>query len=1572
MHEMFHTFGASQGDAAEPPPFSTPAAHCTDGLDILCYEDGSGKVGSFSETRCPESEGYEQPNKTPIDCGKDTYFDAEPTPGSWLAKYWDSGGEENLFLIDESDPLLEVTTGPVKSVTRTEATVSGTIAAGGSLETKYRFEYGPTGSYGLSQPASLTGVAATSSGTEVKQTLTGLTAGATYHYRLVASNSNGTVYGGDHTVRTSLWRLRSMPSFEGHSVRLMDVSCSAKHTCTAVGVDLKQPDSMVAMRHEGGEWSRQSTPTPGGVTETEFNGVSCPTNDWCMAVGRSWAPGGEVSFNKPFAESWNGSAWSSATVPSPASAKKAVELFSVSCVSSSYCVAVGSYTSTKPETLIEVWDGSQWTVASSPKSEGSERNELNSVSCASISFCVAVGYFGPGAGSDVLVERWNGTSWSLQSTPGSTMGHYLQDVSCASPSACMAVGSVNLLWDGTSWVEAKPAESEFSGGFRGVSCVSGGTCFAVAEGSSYGAQIWNGSSWAVDRTTAVSSEQTPVLDDISCWDNVSCAGAGFYSDATAKILVPVIEQRSTYGAPTATTKSASKIGGSGATLNGTVNPGGGSTEYYFEYGKTSSYGSKAPTTPKEVSAGVSDVEVSQAIEGLPSGTVYHYRVVADNGYGIARGEDQVFMTTGPTVFTEAATNTSSSQVTLNGTINPQGSPTEYQFEYGTTSSYGSKVPLSPASIGSGTKDVKVSQVFGNLEPQTTYHFRVVASSGGSSYFGEEKTFTTPLWGVRATTNPSGYSTPLDELRKVSCSSAEACIAVGRDRDAGGVYRPLAERWNGKEWTTQSVPSPSGAKEATLQGVSCTSASSCMAVGSYRSEVGTLLSLAESWNGSSWSVSTTPNPSGGTGIELSSISCTSSSACTAVGYYSVSGAVVPLVERWNGSTWTIETTPNLATTLEATGEGRLEAVSCASATNCVAVGYFVGLKKGSYFETGVVESWNGTSWSLTTVPGSPYRLYGVSCPAAGECMVTGEDEEDWIYLRLHSGSWTAKTLSGHATDLSCSSATTCWAVGYATQVLVWNGESWGTETTTQPVAGTVPSGTTAYLNSSTLRGVSCPGACVSVGSQSVAYMDAEEEPVGSFTHTVAEHRKVSTPPTATTEAATNTSSSRVTLNGTVNPKEAPTGYQFEYGTSISYGSKIPSSSTGLGAGTKDIKVSQSLENLEAGATYHFRVVATNERGTTYGEDKTFTTPTWETRTTVNPSANSFPRDVLRRVSCTSSSACTAVGNDRDATNAERPLVERWDGKGWATQSISGPSGYKEANLRGVSCTSASFCMTVGSYKSSGGTWMTLAESWNGSSWSVSTTPNPSGTGPELLGISCSSSSACTAVGYYLSSGISVPLVERWNGSSWTIETTPSLASKYEATTTYESRLEGVSCASATNCVAAGYFYGENKKEEEIQAGVVESWNGTSWSLTTVSGSPHLLSAVSCPEVGECIAVGYGATPLSLRLHSGSWTSKTMPATATDVSCNSATTCWAVGSGLKAEGWNGESWTAETTTQPVADVPAGTTAYQNSSYMEGVSCTSSCISVGNQAVGYMDAEEEPVGFYTHTLAEHRKAP
>jgi len=190
------------------------------------------------------------------------------------------------------------------------------------------------------------------------------------------------------------------------------------------------------------------------------------------------------------------------------------------------------------------------------------------------------------------------------------------------------------------------------------------------------------------------------------------------------------------------------------------------------------------------------------------------------------------------------------------------------------------------------------------------------------------------WAVQKPPNPATgpFGT---ELITVSCTSPRACVGVGDFVDNTGHVKGLAERWNGKKWTVQHLTLPSGAFLSKLGGVECAGPTACEAVGYYSlSATGGLSGFAEKWNGHSWTLQTIPSPTGAQQALPIDVACTSATDCTLVGEsINAHGAEVTLAEKYNGTTWQIQSTP----TPHGARLSLFNAAACTSATSCEAVG-----------------------------------------------------------------------------------------------------------------------------------------------------------------------------------------------------------------------------------------------------------------------------------------------------------------------------------------------------------------------------------------------------------------------------------------------------------------------------------------------------------------------------------------------------------------------------------------------------------------------------------------------------------
>jgi hypothetical protein len=641
----------------------------------------------------------------------------------------------------------------------------------------------------------------------------------------------------------------------------------------------------------------------------------------------------------------------------------------------------------------------------------------------------------------------------------------------------------------------------------------------------------------------------------------------------------------------------------------------------------------------------------------------------------------------------------------------------------------------------------------------------VKASGIGVNLAEQWTGTS--WRILPTPNPSGIA--LSGLLGVACTSASACMAVGASTTTTGAVRPVAERWNGTRWTIQPTPNPPQGG-GFLNGVSCTSASACTAVGT--SNTGT---LAERWNGTRWTIQPTPNPS--QGATLSGVSCTSASACTAVGGSSA-GA---LAERWNGTTWRIQPTPN-----PAQGGGFLTSVACTSASACTAVG---ASNAGT-----LAEGWNGTRWRIQPTP-TPARaqfafLNTVACTSPSACTAAGAYINSSGVFQTLAEHWDGTAWHRQATPnqgpslligLACTSAAACTAVGFSNAnqspaVLVERsaGAFWRTQAAPNPPGAA----------SSSLNGVACASrsACIAVG------------------------------------ATTSRSRTMVTL------AERWNGHTWRI---------QPTPSPAGGGALNSVSCTSRSACTAVGGTASGRVLAERSNGST-----------WTIQPTPNPAG--AMASFLLAVSCTSPSACIAAGayfTTSSQSGPVRSLAERWNGKRWTILPTPNPPGAVQSFLGGVSCTSPSACTAIGEQHSAAGIVHTLAERWNGAAWRIQPTPNPPGVQfASLAGVSCTGPSACLAAG----GSDRGTLAERWDGTAWTIQPTPNPPGGGNIL------LASVACPASSACTAFGFD--ETGSGQHLT--LAERWNGRTWRIQPTPGVVTFdigLPAVACPTLSACVAV-----------------------------------------------------------------------------------------------------------------------
>ncbi len=281
------------------------------------------------------------------------------------------------------------------------------------------------------------------------------------------------------------------------------------------------------------------------------------------------------------------------------------------------------------------------------------------------------------------------------------------------------------------------------------------------------------------------------------------------------------------------------------------------------------------------------------------------------------------------------------------------------------------------------------------------------------------------------------------------------------------------------WRTQATPEPAGSIDQSFDGVSCTSSTACMGIGSYvlAHHAGVILGeFGETWNGARWTVRKVPN---GTGrVFLEAVKCRSARWCVAVGDISPrpnGGNGSPVVDTWNGGTWKQVKLPLPA----GATNGALYTVACSGTAACTAIGQSAN---GSQAPSLLAERWNGSSWKAQSMPEpAGATLTGVACPTVHACRAVGEDNQGLLTEFWNGSAWTvvpapvpAGTTLQDVSAISCISADSCEAVGgyesdsnsfWYTLAEVWNGSRWRVQ----------PTPAFSGATSATLSAVSCVSA-----------------------------------------------------------------------------------------------------------------------------------------------------------------------------------------------------------------------------------------------------------------------------------------------------------------------------------------------------------------------------------------------------------------------------------------------------------------------------------------------------------------
>jgi hypothetical protein len=322
---------------------------------------------------------------------------------------------------------------------------------------------------------------------------------------------------------------------------LNGISCKSVTACVAVGTT-KSSGSTVGLAAvlDGNTWTLSDI-IQSGVTAPTLNDVWCASDTSCVAVGSQTQPLLGVG---PLVETLSGTKWTAVTSGlEPAGGIHGV-LSSISCVSSTSCVAVGTYLlAGNNHVLVDTLSGTKWTASEAALPGGATAAAAGGIQCFSATSCLAVGASSAGGTVSSLVETLSGTTWSASTLHA---GDALTSLSCPAAGSCTAVGDTasqavaEVLSSGTWTRTVIPVPAGTTSiQLNGVSCTTDGSGECLAVGGYLGTapdnkadhalvEFGSGGTWqATTGLDPTSPAGHVLLKGVSCpIDISSCTGAG--------------------------------------------------------------------------------------------------------------------------------------------------------------------------------------------------------------------------------------------------------------------------------------------------------------------------------------------------------------------------------------------------------------------------------------------------------------------------------------------------------------------------------------------------------------------------------------------------------------------------------------------------------------------------------------------------------------------------------------------------------------------------------------------------------------------------------------------------------------------------------------------------------------------------------------------------------------------------------------------------------------------------------------------------------------------------------------
>ncbi len=632
-------------------------------------------------------------------------------------------------------------------ISPTGATLYGTVNANGN-DAVVTFQYGETTNYGNSVNA-VPGSITSNTDTDVSARISELTEGKTYHFRIVATNAGGTVFGDDLTFVAKYTPSPTVETMEASSISALSATLNGS---------VNAHDNISSAMFEYGlttDYGNTVEATPISITGNLNENVSAVISDLIENT---------TYYYRIFATNAGGTEFGDdMTFTATNTAPPTVTTQAASLITQTTATLNGTVNTNGNDATVTFEYGTSTsygtTLSAGPGTVTSSSNTNVELNLTGLVPNTTYHY-------RIVAENDGGTSY------GDDMS--FKATSIPSPTV-------------TSNAESNVGQTTATlNGLVNANGYNSTVTFEYGTTISYGQTITaNPGNVTGTSNTSVSANLTGLEPNTTYNFRVKATNDGGTS------IGDNISFKTNALEPDVTTQAATTLETTAATLNGLVNAEGASTTVTFEYGLTTSYGTTVNASPNTVT-GSSGISVSVDLSSLSPNTTYNFRLIAENNGGISRGENMTFKTDPlpPTVTTQAANSIDQISATLNGLINANETSTTVTFEYGATTSYGTTIDAAPNTVN-GTSETSVSVDISSLDSDTEYNFRVVAVNSGGTSYGDNMTFTTDAIPVPSVTTNEASSVEqttatLNGLVNAYGNSSTVSFEYGTDTNYGTI------------------------------------------------------------------------------------------------------------------------------------------------------------------------------------------------------------------------------------------------------------------------------------------------------------------------------------------------------------------------------------------------------------------------------------------------------------------------------------------------------------------------------------------------------------------------------------------------------------------------------------------------------------------------------------------------------------------------------------------------------------------------------------------------------------------